>query len=60
MVSCFVVISFKGHKHVDFFKEIEGNPQQVSIQTITIEAIYGNANEGSILELSCQGGHIIS
>ncbi|KAL0558954.1 hypothetical protein IC582_003543 [Cucumis melo] len=42
------------------FEEIGGNPQQVSVQTITIGTICGNANEGSILELSCQGGHIIS
>ncbi|XP_050937705.1 beta-galactosidase-like [Cucumis melo] len=42
------------------FEEIGGSPQQVSVQTITIGTICGNANEGSILELSCQGGHIIS
>uniref|UniRef100_A0A0A0LYH4 beta-galactosidase n=1 Tax=Cucumis sativus TaxID=3659 RepID=A0A0A0LYH4_CUCSA len=42
------------------FEEIGGNPQQVSVQTITIGTICGNANEGSTLELSCQGGHIIS
>lgn len=42
------------------FEEIGGNPQQVSVQTITIRTICGNASEGSTLELSCQGGHIIS
>ncbi|XP_022139472.1 beta-galactosidase 7-like [Momordica charantia] len=42
------------------FEEIGGNPQQVSVQTITIGTVCGNANEGSTLELSCQGGRIIS
>ncbi|XP_050939327.1 beta-galactosidase 15-like [Cucumis melo] len=42
------------------FEEIGGNPQRVSVQTITIGTICGNADEGSTLELSCQGGHIIS
>uniref|UniRef100_A0A0A0LDH9 Beta-galactosidase n=1 Tax=Cucumis sativus TaxID=3659 RepID=A0A0A0LDH9_CUCSA len=42
------------------FEEIGGNPQMVSVQTITIGTICGNANEGSTLELSCQGGHVIS
>ncbi|KAL0541696.1 hypothetical protein IC582_021751 [Cucumis melo] len=41
------------------FEEIGGNPQHVSVQTITIGTICANANEGSILELSCQGGHVI-
>ncbi|KAG6589971.1 Beta-galactosidase 7, partial [Cucurbita argyrosperma subsp. sororia] len=42
------------------FEEIGGNPEQVSVQTVTIQTICGHANEGSTLELSCQGGHIIS
>ncbi|KAL0541096.1 hypothetical protein IC582_021127 [Cucumis melo] len=42
------------------FEEIGGNPQHVSVQTITIGTICANANEGSTLELSCQGGHVIS
>ena len=32
----------------------------MSVQTITIGTICENANEGSTLELSCQGGHVIS
>ncbi|KAL4011804.1 hypothetical protein IC575_028867 [Cucumis melo] len=42
------------------FEEIGGNPQQVSIQTIALGTICGNAYEGSTLELSCQEGRIIS
>ncbi|XP_038893262.1 beta-galactosidase 7-like [Benincasa hispida] len=42
------------------FEEIGGNPQQVSIQTIALRTICGNANEGSTLEVSCQGSDIIS
>ncbi|KAG7023636.1 Beta-galactosidase 15, partial [Cucurbita argyrosperma subsp. argyrosperma] len=42
------------------YREIGGNPEQVSVQTVTIQTICGHANEGSTLELSCQGGHIIS
>ncbi|XP_023516817.1 beta-galactosidase 7-like [Cucurbita pepo subsp. pepo] len=42
------------------FEEIGGNPKQISVQTITIQTICGHVNEGSTLELSCQGGRIIS
>ncbi|KAL0539695.1 hypothetical protein IC582_023911 [Cucumis melo] len=41
------------------FEEPGGNPQ-VSVQIIKIGTICGNVNEGSTLELSCQGGHVIS
>ncbi|KAL0534350.1 hypothetical protein IC582_028640 [Cucumis melo] len=42
------------------FEEIGRNPQHVSVQTITIGTICENAKEGSTLELSCQGGLVIS
>ncbi|XP_023516730.1 beta-galactosidase-like [Cucurbita pepo subsp. pepo] len=42
------------------FEEIGGNPEQVSVQTVSIQTICGDAEEGSTLELSCEGGHIIS
>lgn len=42
------------------FEEFGGNPSNVSLQTITIGTICGNAYEESVLELSCQGGLKIS
>ena len=42
------------------FEELGGNPQQVSVQTVSVGTLCGNANEGSTLELSCHGGKTIS
>ncbi|KAJ7950525.1 Beta-galactosidase [Quillaja saponaria] len=42
------------------FEEIGGNPENVSVQTVTTVTICGQATEGSTLELSCQGGRTIS
>ncbi|KAJ7962919.1 Beta-galactosidase [Quillaja saponaria] len=38
------------------FEEMGGNPEQVAFQTVTIGTVCGIGNEGSRLELSCQGG----
>ncbi|KAJ1424530.1 Glycoside hydrolase, family 35 [Sesbania bispinosa] len=42
------------------FEEIGGNPQNVSFQTVTTGIICANVYEGAQLELSCQGGQVIS
>ncbi|TKY68732.1 Beta-galactosidase 7 [Spatholobus suberectus] len=42
------------------FEEIGGNPQNISFQTVTTGTICAQVNEGAQLELSCQGGQIIS
>ncbi|KAJ1405879.1 Glycoside hydrolase, family 35 [Sesbania bispinosa] len=42
------------------FEEIGGNPQNVSFQTVTTGTICANVYEGAQLELSCQGGKVIS
>ncbi|KAJ1389344.1 Glycoside hydrolase, family 35 [Sesbania bispinosa] len=42
------------------FEEMGGNPQNVSFQTVTTGIICANVYEGAQLELSCQGGQVIS
>ncbi|CAK9143003.1 unnamed protein product [Ilex paraguariensis] len=42
------------------FEEFGGNPSNVNVQTVTVGKAYGNAYEGNNLELSCQGGRVIS
>uniref|UniRef100_A0A151UGP0 Beta-galactosidase n=1 Tax=Cajanus cajan TaxID=3821 RepID=A0A151UGP0_CAJCA len=42
------------------FEEIGGNPQNVSFQTVTTGTISALVHEGALLELSCQGGQVIS
>ncbi|XP_057443575.1 beta-galactosidase 15-like [Lotus japonicus] len=42
------------------FEEIGGNPQNVSFQTVTTGMICAHVNEGAQLDLSCQGGQVIS
>ncbi|XP_058106772.1 beta-galactosidase 15-like [Magnolia sinica] len=42
------------------FEEAGGNPTLVNFQTVTAGTICANVNEGTTLELSCQGGHFIS
>lgn len=42
------------------FEETGGNPQNVSFQTVTTGMICANVYEGALLELSCQGGKVIS
>ncbi|KAJ7962921.1 Beta-galactosidase [Quillaja saponaria] len=42
------------------FEEMGGNPEQVAFQTVTTGTVCGIGNEGSRLELSCQGARIIS
>ena len=42
------------------FEEFGGNPSNVNVQTVTVGKAYGNAYEGNNLELSCQGGQVIS
>ncbi|KAJ1389346.1 Galactose-binding-like domain superfamily [Sesbania bispinosa] len=42
------------------FEEMGGNPQNVSFETVTMGIICANVYEGAQLELSCQGGQVIS
>ncbi|KAL2326177.1 hypothetical protein Fmac_025235 [Flemingia macrophylla] len=42
------------------FEEIGGNPDNISFQTVTAETICAQVEEGSLLELSCQGGKTIT
>ncbi|WCJ32211.1 Beta-galactosidase [Euphorbia peplus] len=42
------------------FEELGGNPSKISFQTVTVGKVCGNANEGQVLELSCQGGRTFS
>ncbi|KAK6274429.1 hypothetical protein POUND7_004138, partial [Theobroma cacao] len=49
-----------GTNFLVLFEEIGGDPSEVSFQTVTTGSICANANEGSLLELSCHGGNVIS
>ncbi|KAK7273442.1 hypothetical protein RIF29_14492 [Crotalaria pallida] len=42
------------------FEEEGGNPKNVSFQTVTTGTICAHVYEGALLELSCQGGKVIS
>ncbi|KAL2322688.1 hypothetical protein Fmac_027067 [Flemingia macrophylla] len=42
------------------FEETGGNPQNVSFQTVTTGTVCALVYEGALLELSCQGGQVIS
>ncbi|XP_062166454.1 beta-galactosidase 15-like [Alnus glutinosa] len=42
------------------FEEFGGNPWNVKFQTVTVGTACANAYEGTTLELSCQGGSVIS
>lgn len=42
------------------FEEIGGSPYSITIQTVTVGKICADASEGSVLELSCQGGRTIN
>ncbi|KAL5740697.1 hypothetical protein ACOSQ2_029877 [Xanthoceras sorbifolium] len=42
------------------FEEFGGTPDVVSVQTITVGSVCANANDGTNLELSCQGGRVFS
>jgi hypothetical protein len=42
------------------FEEFGGNPWNVKFQTVTVGTACANAYEGKTLELSCQGGSVIS
>ncbi|XP_052173349.1 beta-galactosidase-like [Diospyros lotus] len=42
------------------FEEFGGNPGNVEVQSVTVGKACGNAYEGNKLELSCQGGKVIS
>ncbi|KAA8516637.1 hypothetical protein F0562_016857 [Nyssa sinensis] len=42
------------------FEEFGGNPSLISVHTVTVEKVCANTYEGNILELSCQGGKVIS
>ncbi|KAL2322546.1 hypothetical protein Fmac_026925 [Flemingia macrophylla] len=42
------------------FEELDGNPQNVSFQTVTTGTVCAHVYEGALLELSCQGGQVIS
>lgn len=42
------------------FEELGGNPWNVKFQTVTVGTACANAFEGNTLELSCQGGRVIS
>ncbi|KAL6998155.1 hypothetical protein U1Q18_008282 [Sarracenia purpurea var. burkii] len=42
------------------FEEFGGDPTNVKVQTVTVGKAYGNAYEGNKLEISCQGGNVIS
>ena len=42
------------------FEELGGNPWNVKFQTVTVGKACANAYEGNTLDLSCQGGSVIS
>jgi hypothetical protein len=42
------------------FEEFGGNPWNVKLQTVTVGTACANAYEGNTLDLSCQGGSVIS
>ncbi|XP_065864530.1 beta-galactosidase 15-like [Euphorbia lathyris] len=42
------------------FEELGGNPQNITFQTVTVGKVCGNAYQGKVLELSCQGGKTFS
>ncbi|XP_059462503.1 beta-galactosidase 15-like [Corylus avellana] len=42
------------------FEEFGGNPWNVKFQTVTVGSACANAYEGNTLELSCQGGNVVS
>lgn len=42
------------------FEEMGGNPLQVNFQTVTVGTVCANVNEGSTMELACQGDRPIS
>ncbi|KAI3448782.1 hypothetical protein Pfo_005447 [Paulownia fortunei] len=50
----------EGENTLVLMEEFGGNPSLVNVQTVTIGKACGNAYEGKSLELSCQGGKIIS
>lgn len=42
------------------FEEIGGNPYTIQVQTVTIGTVCADAFQGSVLDLTCQGGSIIN
>ncbi|KAL6010579.1 Beta-galactosidase 7 [Asimina triloba] len=49
-----------GDNTLILFEEFGGNPTTVNFQTVTVGTACGTAEEGSTLELSCQGGRTFS
>ncbi|XP_048321306.2 beta-galactosidase 7 [Ziziphus jujuba] len=48
------------NNEIVLFEEFGGNPWNVQFQTVTIGTACADAYEGNTLELSCQGGRVIS
>ncbi|KAM7259503.1 hypothetical protein ACFE04_015244 [Oxalis oulophora] len=53
-------LKVKGKNTLVLFEEVGGNPSNVSFQNVVARTICGLANENRTLELSCQGGRVIS